>query len=75
MTEEMKQNSATGWCVLRLDPTQNSTSFITFCESEGDARSFAEREAEANDGVTFMVFQKFGSAQLQHRVEWKGRQA
>lgn len=70
MTEEQKKKSATGWAIIRLD--DNSASFVTFCESEGDARERAEVEAREHDGVIFMVFQKFGTAALQHRVEWKG---
>ena len=70
MTDEMKAKSAVAWCVLKLGET--NASFVEFHESEGGAIKAASTLAEENDGVTFMVFQKFGSAKLQHAVEWRG---
>ena len=73
MTDEMKANSATGWCVLKIG--ESSTSFVDFYESEGASKDAAFDLAEQNDGTTFMVFQKFGTAQLEHVVGWKGSKA
>lgn len=70
MTEEQKAKSATGWCVLQING--NEAEFISFHESEANAKKSAEDLAEKHDGYSFMVMQKVGTAELQHRVEWKG---
>lgn len=70
MTDEQKTKSATGWCVLQM--SDGGTEFIAFYESEGDAKKSAEELAKKHDGYSFMVMQKVGTAELQHRVEWRG---
>lgn len=70
MTDAQKEKSATGWCVLQIH--DGTAEFISFHESEGNAKRAAEKLAEQNDGYCFMVMQKIGTAELQHRVEWKG---
>ena len=70
MTEEQKAKSATGWCVIQFGAEEPV--FMGFHESEGDAKKSAEELAMKRDGYSFMVMQKVGTAELQHRVEWRG---
>lgn len=70
MTDEQRAKSATAWCIIQLGTTEPE--FVSFYESEGDARKSAEELAAKHDGYSFMMMQKVGTAELQHRVEWKG---
>tara|TARA_Y100001938_G_scaffold150301_1_gene240575 strand:+ start:834 stop:1055 length:222 start_codon:yes stop_codon:yes gene_type:complete len=70
MTEEMKSNDATRYVVVNI--SESGSISQDFFPSEGAAREHAEVEAAGNEGSTFAVFQKVGSARLEPKVTWKG---
>lgn len=70
MTDAQKLNDATRYLVVAM--LADGFQVVAVCDSEGDARKTSEEKAREQDGVTFGVFQKIGTAVLEHKVAWKG---
>lgn len=75
MTDEMKENDATRYMVIRLDPAGATPghTVISCHVAEGDAAKAATDCAmkDEND-LAYVVMQKVGTAKAAREVTWKG---
>ena len=77
MTEEMKENDATRFMVIRVETAVadgKPTLCVISCHvAEGDAQKHAQELALADDhDRPFVVMQKVGTAKAAREVTWKG---
>ena len=75
MTEEMKENDATRYIVVRLnlETTGPEPTVVCLCDSEGLAIEEAKNRAQNDESSThYGVYQKIGTARAAREVKWKG---
>lgn len=73
MTDEQKANDASRYLVVSMDA--DAFSVLDIVDSEGEARSLAEKHAAGEGDPIIGVYQKIGTARLERKIAWKGAAA
>jgi hypothetical protein len=76
VTEDMKENDATRYLVVKMGNGQRleqAWTIVSVHAAPGDAQSDAEVSASKDtEGYIWGVYQKVGTARLIPKIEWKG---
>ena len=74
MTDEMKENDATRFMVIRLEPGMLDALTVISCHvAEGDAQKSAQECAMKDEhDRAYAVMQKVGTAKAAREVTWRG---